>query len=121
ATREAAAFPFLAAQPDAGQRSAVARRLAAMWRRLWIAWACIVALLCAAGTASAASGAPAKPHQGTSEFSVALNVCLFSVATVEAQSGKACLSTTETSDVPDAARGAPSVARSAFQGARLEM
>lgn len=81
-----------------------------MWRRLLIAWAYLVALLCAAGTASAASSAPAKPHQGTSEFSAALNVCAFALATVEAHTGNTPVATTGTSDVPDAARGLPQVA-----------
>lgn len=76
-----------------------------MWRRLLIAWAYLVALLCAAGTASAASSAPAKPHQGTSEFSAALNVCAFALATVEAHTGNTPVATTGTSDVPHAARG----------------
>jgi len=65
-----------------------------------------VALAFAAGTASAASSVPAKPHQGTSEFSAALNVCAFAVATAQVHTGNRCLSTTGTSDVPDAARGA---------------
>jgi hypothetical protein len=80
-----------------------------MWRRLLIAWACIIALALAAGTASAASSAPAKPHQGTSEFSAALNVCAFVLATVEANTGNRCLSTARTSDVPYAARALPSL------------
>jgi len=104
------AFPHLAAS-DAGQQAALPRRLGVMWQRLWIAWACIAALVCAAGTAWAVAGAPAKPHQGTSEFSVALNVCAFASATVQLHSGKACLSTTGTSDVPDAARGAGAAER----------
>ena len=76
-----------------------------MWRRLLIAWACIAALVFAAGTASAASSAPAKPHQGTSEFSAALHVCALSLATLEVHSGNAPVATTGTSDVPDAGGG----------------
>ena len=81
-----------------------------MWRRLWIAWACIVALAFAAGTPSAASDAQAKPHQGTSEFSPALNVCANALVTLQVHTGKGCLPTTETLDVPDAARGAAKAA-----------
>lgn len=89
-----------------------------MWRRLWSAWACIIALAFVAGTASAASSAPAKPHQGTSEFSAALNVCANALTTIEAHSGKARLPTTETSDVPDAARGAGPALQAARAGGR---
>lgn len=76
-----------------------------MWRRLLVAWVCIIALAFAAGTASAASSAPAKPHQGTSEFSAALNVCANALVTLQVHSGNHRLPTAVMSDVPDAARG----------------
>lgn len=76
-----------------------------MWRRLlWVAWACVTALAFAATAAPAASGVPANPHQGTSEFPAALNVCANALATVEAQSENTPSTTALTSDVPDAAR-----------------
>jgi hypothetical protein len=88
-----------------------------MWRRLLIAWACITALAFAAGTASAATSAPAKPHQGASEFSAALNVCANALATLEAHSGNPRLPTAATSDVPDAARGGVKAGSAGGKGA----
>jgi hypothetical protein len=89
-----------------------------MWQRLWIAWACVVALVFAGGTASAASGALVKPHQGNFEFSAALNICAFGLPTAESHSGNRAFPTALASDVPDAARGG---AQSAANAAKLRV
>lgn len=97
------------------------RRLPLMWRRVLIAWLCVVAMLLVTTGASAASSAPAKPHQGTFEFFAALNVYSNPLATVEAHTGNSHLATTGTSDVPDAARGMKAINLPAWRKVTVDM
>lgn len=78
------------------------------WRRFLLWWMLVLTTLLAAATASAAAGPPAKPHQGTAEFSAALSVWLHADATVEQRTGNPDANTAGASDVPHAARGAAS-------------
>lgn len=49
-------------------------------------------------------------HQGSVELFAALNICANAVVSVELHTGNGCLSGTVTSDVPHAARAAPTLA-----------
>lgn len=109
---------LLAAKPS--RPVASTRKLRSMfWRRLITTWLCVAMVLLGAGTASAASSARAKPHQGFVELFAALNICTNAVVSVELHTGNGCLSDTVTSDVPHAARGAAGIlARSEAAGGR---
>jgi hypothetical protein len=94
------------------------------WRRLLTAWLCLWTTLIAATTASAAAGAPTKPHQGTADFSAALSIRLHADATVERHTGNAEASTAGAPNVPHAARALPRsgpIPRSLGAASRAEM
>jgi hypothetical protein len=92
-----------------------------LWKRTIVAWMTLLALVFASAGASARTDVSPKPHVRAIDLVAAICIEASGLASAGGHQENWVPVTTETSDVPDAARGAASGASSAVQGARLSM
>jgi hypothetical protein len=91
-----------------------------IWKRVIVAWMTLLALVLASAGASARTDVGAKPHVGAIDVVAAICIEAHGLASVGGHQENWLSTTTETSDVPDAARGASGIlARSEAAGGHL--
>ena len=76
-----------------------------IWKRIIWAWMALLTLVFASASASAHPDVSPKPHVGGIDLAVASAIGVNGLVSPEEHRGKRCFATTDTSDVPLAARG----------------